>query len=143
MKKQLTKRLKNGILIYVDITTEREYFSITGSMYNSVKLDSHLICGGCIHDEILKYFPELRPLVNIHLADLQGRPLHAIDNGFYQLGRMHKDKYCEYYRVLSEQYEVLKQATNKMHFAELLGELNVFKQWAKQAQEALDIINNL
>jgi hypothetical protein len=39
---------------------------------------------GCLHDAALKAFPELAPLVTLHLADSEtGEPMHAEANGRY------------------------------------------------------------
>ena len=38
---------------------------------------------GCDHDTIKRVFPELRPLVALHLADADGLPMYALENGFY------------------------------------------------------------
>lgn len=41
---------------------------------------------GCIHDTILRAFPWLRQLIDLHLADARtGAPLYALDNGWYWL----------------------------------------------------------
>jgi hypothetical protein len=39
--------------------------------------------GGCMHDEILRAAPSLRPLVTVHCADPDGTPMHAVANGWY------------------------------------------------------------
>jgi hypothetical protein len=39
---------------------------------------------GCVHDAVLSAFPELAPLVALHLADSEtGEPMHAEANGLY------------------------------------------------------------
>jgi hypothetical protein len=39
--------------------------------------------GGQMHDELLRAFPHLEPIVRLHLADVDGLPMHALANGWY------------------------------------------------------------
>jgi hypothetical protein len=50
------------------------HFSVTGETPFS---------GGCLHTEIVEEFPELAPLVALHLSDDNGAPMHAADNALY------------------------------------------------------------
>ncbi len=45
--------------------------------------------GGCCHDEILKQWPDLQPLADLHLSTIDGVPMHCVANGFYHLGGTH------------------------------------------------------
>jgi hypothetical protein len=38
---------------------------------------------GTMHDEIRVFAPELQPFIDVHLADLDGVPMHAVSNGWY------------------------------------------------------------
>lgn len=40
---------------------------------------------GCDHETILKRWPHLAPLAALHLSDINGAPMHAEANGWYQL----------------------------------------------------------
>lgn len=57
------------------------YFSLTALTWRNGREDS----GGCLHDLILGFYPELADLVALHLSDINGRPMHAAANGWYQL----------------------------------------------------------
>jgi len=58
-------------------------FSITGEIHRSRGLGRWAEdCGGCIHDEIVKHFPELKPLIKWHLTSSDG-PMHYIANTTY------------------------------------------------------------
>lgn len=67
---------------------QRPYFSVTGELWDSQRWyengnERHLQECGCIHDLILKAFPDLAPVVALHLADDRGVPMHAEANGWY------------------------------------------------------------
>ena len=89
MKKQITKT-KPRKIVEINISTDGSstgpYFSITGRL---LEIQSHgrfvETTSGCIHDEILKVAPELKPFVDLHSSDLQGVPMHSVENGFYWL----------------------------------------------------------
>jgi hypothetical protein len=83
MKKTITatKHITNSFL-RITLSTEgcagKPYFSVTGETEHS---------GGCLHDEILKSRPDLQPLVDLHLSNLDGVPMHAEANGWYWLAK--------------------------------------------------------
>lgn len=56
-------------------------FSITGSIW---KRGNQRDCetGGCIHEEIKKYFPEFKDIIKYHLVSSDG-PMHYIANTTY------------------------------------------------------------
>ncbi len=87
---QLGAETDAGYLV-ATITRERGSFSVTGEIHNSRRAfelgtgNPHSC--GCIHDEILAAFPQLAPIVRMHLADAEtGEPMHAASNGWYRLG---------------------------------------------------------
>jgi hypothetical protein len=56
-------------------------FSITGTMWEKGKSKDWGI-GGCIHDEISKHFPELKPFIKWHHSSSDG-PMHYIEDTLY------------------------------------------------------------
>ena len=71
--------LSDGFSVTADLWEARGNRSGRRRMNAGADIDS----GGCLHDEILSYAPELEPVVDLHLADPDGRPMHAIANGWY------------------------------------------------------------
>lgn len=60
------------------------YFSVTGEIWDQPNARDCAACG-CLHDDILKGWPALAPIVALHLSDSNGAPMHAEANGWYQL----------------------------------------------------------
>jgi len=61
-------------------------FAMTGSIYEK---NSHGrwvdLSGGCIHEDIVKHFPKLAPLVKWHLTSTDG-PMHYLQNTVFLAG---------------------------------------------------------
>jgi hypothetical protein len=69
------------------LANQAPYFSITGEVDRQAKNNRWMpFLSGCIHEEILEHFPELQPLVAVHLADQNGVPMHAYANAAYWAG---------------------------------------------------------
>lgn len=98
IKRELAKSLPNGDYMVVTAGlhhvpgNERPYFSVTclvwekrGNHSGKSRYDAGRECdgGSAAHDEILCAFPELQPVVAMHLADDDGVPMHALANGWY------------------------------------------------------------
>lgn len=64
-------------LAYVSVT-------ITGWSRNwQNKTNENSDFGGCCHELVLKYAPELKPLIELHLSSVDGLPMHYIENAKY------------------------------------------------------------
>ena len=156
-----TSKIRGGKEIIVKIRLNDECknghqdFAITGDVYkaNLPKTDRNHLMGGCIHDEILKAFPEFKIFVNLHLCDFDGVPMHAVENGFYFLSEgfsktKPEDKnfpteYCECYRISLDQFKVLSQSKNKLQYALNLQNLGILAQWKEEAKKAIEILEGL
>lgn len=65
------------------------YFSVTGCVRYATstwRIDKHykdaVLYGAC-HDLLLHVKPSLSDLVALHLCDINGAPMHTLENGFY------------------------------------------------------------
>ena len=130
-------------------SNEFPYFSITGEI---VKLDKRyrdpVITCGAIHTDILRHFPELAPLVLVHLSGPDGVPMHAEANARYFAGL------CTYSDGSSMAEYVPSRLANHLQVSkEIAGEvytglskglpwdrvtqaLGLVELWSKQAGEA-------
>ena len=94
-KKVFTKYIQYGgkdCIMYVTIRYDDECknghnsFSITGDIWKCPKeRQRDIVAGGCIHEEIEKYFPELAKYIPYHLFDSDG-PMHYLPNTLYLAG---------------------------------------------------------
>lgn len=129
-------------------------FAITAEIYEKARNGRNVwMGGGCQHEEILKVFPEFKMFVDLHLCDYLGIPIHCSANGFYFLTKgFNKEKptdenfeqvYCEYYRVSSEQFAILKTSENETQFAMHLINLGILEQWKLEAEKAIEYLEEL
>lgn len=67
------------------IGTQPAYFSLTGEILDaSVRRDGGIVACGCLHDDILKEWPDLADAEALHLSKVEtGEPMHAQANGWY------------------------------------------------------------
>lgn len=147
-----TKIVENGntrITVKIRLNDEckngHQDFSITADGYKKINGRFYESFGGCCYDEIKKYFPEYSIFVTLHLSTYKGIPMYAAENGFYHIkkDKMKKEKFCEYYRVTSDQYDILVKSENILEFSILLYELKVLEQWKKQADEGILLLEKL
>lgn len=61
----------------------RPYFSVTADVFIPGRHD--IEAGGCLHELVVELWPELAPVVALHLSDDSGAPMYAEANGWYWL----------------------------------------------------------
>lgn len=98
MKKTIGRDLPNGTYVEIEATDHvgddqvDDYFAVTCLAWEQSGTWSGRTCalhgrdpviGGADHDMILKAAPGLAPLTKIHMAALDGTPMHAAANGWY------------------------------------------------------------
>ena len=111
-------------------------FAITGKIYN--KKTKEISSCGCIHDEIAKHFPELRPFIKLHLANHYGEPMYPVENGIYHFLNSGQDVSRDYLRLTGwdwSQLNYLPYLEDKVAFKFLLFKLGVVERWKKEADE--------
>ena len=145
-------------LKYLD-GNENSYFSIGGDIYRLARNGRNVWeCGGCIHEEIVKHFPELQFLVDMHLADEDGVPIHAYENAAFFAGQtkyqeFDSSKLAKHLRISPELAEdMLDYITNfwgefdqittpAMAWEGTCSDYGLQKQWADQAKVAKSMLN--
>lgn len=132
-------------LVHLD-GNQRPYFSATGNIATKAERDrGDFQAGGCIHEEILRYFPDLAPVVAVHLADDDGVPMYAVENGAYHLGMTKWTGYNQahvmsHFRISADEADALhERITDREQLAVAVDEMR--PRWAQKAAEALAVIN--
>lgn len=141
IKIQLGDPCKNG----------HEDFSITASYWDKgERRTEDNACVGAYGDSISKDFPELAIFNDLHLCDWNGIPMHFVANGYYHLtvgfnnlppeSGEFKERYCEYYRINTNEFNLLKTAYSQTHFAILVSETDILVRYKDQANKAIKML---
>lgn len=113
-------------------------FSITSMIYlkNPKHNEDPCVGGGCNHEEIGKYFPELKKFFPLHICAHEGTPLYPESNGSYILKKDGKDAAKKYLRCTDEEIEKLSVCgDDKLFFKYQLYALGIVDRWKREADE--------
>lgn len=110
---QITMHI-NGGLSYIK-GNSAPYFSITADGYENGRESF----GGCCHETILQHRPDYADLVALHLSDIDGAPMYALENGFYHLGGTHWQS--ANYKVAADHFRITEDEARKL-VADLFGD---------------------
>lgn len=100
--------------------------------------------GGCCHDEIAKYVPELAKFIPLHCCNHYGAPMYPVKNGMYHIKNSDKSVAIEYLRISDKEYSKLSEAVDdKMYFKYLLFNLGIVDRWKRESDELIAELENL
>lgn len=99
--------------------------------------------GGCCHDDILTVRPDLKIFADLHLCDSHGRPMYTIENGYYIMTTDTKEKTIDYLRITSNEYDILKNSGDKIHFCLQLENLGILDRWQDEANKAIKLLEEM
>jgi hypothetical protein len=113
----------------------KPYFSITANVYVSGRWES----GGCQHEAVLAAWPEAAPLVALHLSDIDGVPMHGVENARYWAGFTHwqtakVDTLAKHLRVTEEEAAALCKLDDGSFRATVLA---MQPRWKAEADAAI------
>lgn len=129
------------------------YFSVTGEERNLRRRgDNQIEMCGQLHQEILLHFPQLAPLIKLHLADQNGAPMHAISNGVYRLqldaadGAPDIAAFARLWRISEavavDIYNAAVSSTDPTAYVTTQAH-RLVSSWAQEAAEGLALIHTL
>lgn len=82
---------------------KKPYFSITANVHRK-GFPNQCWSGGCLHEDISKYFPRFRELIDFHLCDIDGVPMHDAANGWYYLAGVLPENAGQEYHIGNAHY---------------------------------------
>lgn len=114
-------------------------WSITADIYEKRRNGRFVWCaGGYCHEEILKYFPEFKTFIDLHLCNHYGQPMYPVENGFCHLKNSDKETTINYLRITESEYNVLRDsAEDKGYFTYLLYTLGIVDRWEQESLKAI------
>lgn len=142
---QVEKKIGDREVIRVNIRLSDECnngfneFAINGDIYKNNKFQM----GGCIHEEILKHFPEFKIFVDLHLRDIKGVPMYPVVNGFYFLKNKEINKLQHHLQCNEEELNIIKKATSEKEFAYLIHKCGLMKKWEEEAEKGIKKLEEL
>jgi hypothetical protein len=151
------------------------YFSVTADIYSSKRAfdlgsTNAIHSSGQQHERVLEAFPELAPIIALHMADVEtGEPMHALANGWYfyrasredfprgeyeptvsdhsldERGLPHTDegrrRYCYLSACRTLRIDEIPAVDGKEAFSAFVDEQR--ERWAQEAAEANRLIDEL
>lgn len=147
--------IENGVMYEIRVTSRLDdeckngvcHFSTTGNIRYKAKNGRWIYhSGGCLHEEVLKHFPELAPLIDLHLCEFNGEPLYPVENGMYFFRENGISDGARYLGVDNETAEKLMLpviAGDKDYFKYLLFSLGVADMWKAKADKAIQLLQKL
>ena len=102
LKYKETKQIGKNTFIDVEIGLRYikengySYFYAVGDVYELKRMREKVISSGSIHEEILKYFPEFKIFVQLHVNSSYGMPVHMLSNLKFAIDNNKIDEICCY-----------------------------------------------
>lgn len=130
------------------------YWSVTAAIGTPRELQTgDWQSGGCCHDEVLRHWPQLAPVVALHLADDAGVPMHAVANAIYHAGRSRRFGGSGYYpanadhlrshlRINAEQARQLIEEAPTARAIELFV-VDQIPRWRDESAAALQLLRDM
>lgn len=117
-------------------------WSITGDVYRITPRGTKIHeMGGCIHDVILKHFPEFRCFVELHLSDAHGAPMYAVENSHYILKTKGLEAAANYMHLPTD--VVSRLSGDKELFKYQLFALGIVDMWQERSNKAIAYLESL
>lgn len=119
-------------------------FAITADIYELHGSNWVHFIGGCCHDCILKYAPQYKCFVDLHLCNNYGYHTYVIENTIYFFKCKQYDSIKSYLRLKNEELEQILLVVDDVKALQWkLKDLGVIDRWYQEALEAIEYLDEL
>ena len=118
------------------------YFSITGEVYTYGKRGRPaFVSCGCCHDSIQRITHKFDDIIALHLSDMDGTPMYAVENSLYWLEHKGWQAMQSYLRATYEEaLELIKLSKDKQVYTDYIDK-HLRPRWKQEAQAVIDKYN--
>lgn len=122
-------------------------FSVTGNVVRIAKNGRRIDeMGGCIHNELLHFFPEFANFVEMHMRNREGMPIHPFVNGFYHISKGNTKAVIEDWFITEEDGAnaiKLFKAVDQDEFTYMLYKFGFIARVKEKAEKAIHALEEL
>lgn len=100
--------------------------------------------GGCCHDEVAKYFPELAKFIPLHCCNHYGAPMYPVANGIYHIRKSGMSVAMKYLRISEQEcVELYIASEDELYFKYLLFSLGIVDRWKRESEKLIKELEKL
>lgn len=100
--------------------------------------------GGCCHDKIAKYCPELAKFIPLHCCNHYGAPFYPTGNGIYHIRKSGMYKSMSYLRISEQEcIELYKASEDREYFKYMLFNLGIVDRWKRESESLIAELEKL
>lgn len=150
LKYKETKKIGENTFIDVEIGLRYRkenffsYFYAVGDVYELKRARKKIISSGCIHEEILKYFPEFKTFVQMNGYSSYGIPAHMLSNLKFAIDNNEIDTICGYLDISEEMAKELICWGEEIKFIKYFLEQNdIICHLRSKANKAIKMLEEL
>lgn len=121
------------------------YLSVCGEVWNfPTRSKEPVSCGQCTK-EMREFYPEFHDFLDLHLSDLDGKPMYAVDNGLYFLRHVGKDNIS--IDTIKRHFRIDSDEANKLismdEFSRLGRIASYVPRWKQEMNNAIERLEQL
>lgn len=143
-------KIKDGIRVSIEIAINQSnhiYMSVCGEVHQMTKgRPSLLSCGQCT-EELREFFPEYHDFLDLHLSDMNGAPMYAVENGLYFLEHLHDTSNDYSILTIMKHFRISYQEAIELSISKRdtqLERINSYRlRWRREMNNAIERLEQL